>query len=191
MNGELYDMTRFDALQIKGSYEWLQVYPQGIHRFTKIQFIVSSKIRLGMPLYPETCRHCLKCMTPIKETNGIHFVSCKSGAGLIIRHNQFRNILHKWIKLAHFNPILEKQHLFHDASRPADIFIPLFSINKPACVDIAITNPRAEYNLCDIHNSNIPVLVKYEQIKRKKYQLRAEEQGYLFIPFILNSFGGF
>ena len=90
-------------------------------------------------------------------------------------------------------PSKEKPYLLPNTSeRPADVFVPNYSFGKDLVLDVAITCPLQHKYLNDASATAGFACNDYaENIKQKNFQARVEQEGFLYLPFILETFGGF
>ena len=104
---------------------WLQAVPSSSLGllFPDIEFRLSLKYWLGVPLYPEDSA-CLVCSTP-GDIFGDHQVSCGGNGDRIHRHDALRNIISAVASAAALGSCKEVPSLIPGrSSRPVDIFLP-------------------------------------------------------------------
>ena len=84
-------------------------------------------------------------------------------------------------------------HIFPASSeRPADICVPNFSLGKDLVLDVAVTCPLQHKHLLEAAQTAGFACNEYaEQIKIKNYQERVERGGFIYLPAVFESFGGF
>ena len=146
---------------------------------------------LGIPLF--NSEHiCSACGTQQMDLFGHHATTCANSGDRIKKHNALRDCIFNSCSLAAWSPIKEKAFLFAGTSeRPADIFIPNFSCGKGLVTDVAVTCPlQHKYvfeaaKIMGFASSNYA-----DEVKNKNFQKRAEEEGYLYQPLVVESFGG-
>ena len=81
---------------------------------------------------------------------GHHASVCLVFGDRIRRHNILRDILHDFCSLAVWGPTKEVPHIFPSSSeRPADIFVPNFSLGKDLVLDVAVTCPIQHKHLLE------------------------------------------
>ena len=86
----------------------------------------------------------------------------------------------------------ELSHIFPSSSeRPADIFVPNFSLGKGLVFDVAVTCPLQHKYLHDASQIARFACNNYaDQEKRKKFQERVANEGFIYLPAVIESFGG-
>ena len=124
---------------------------------------------------------------------GHHAVVCDSSGDRIKRHNAIRDCLFDSCVAACWGPVKEKPFLLAGSSeKPADIFIPNFSCGKGLVIDTAVTCPLQKGF---VHNSSLAPgysCNKYaEEVKSKPFRDRVINEGFDYLPFMMESFGGF
>ena len=72
---------------------------------------------------------------------GYHALTCRHMGGFGVRHNALREIFLHFLTQADIPAEREAPSLLPGtAARPADIFVPNFAGDKPACLDFAVTH---------------------------------------------------
>jgi hypothetical protein len=106
----------------------------------------------------------------------------------LIRHNAVRDRLFLYLKKAGFPASREDRYLLAGVDgnglKPADILVPAWWYNKDYCVDVSVVCPFT--NIGSILPSDRSAL-----LKSRKYLAKCNEAGLGFIPFIMESLGGF
>ena len=110
------------------------------------------------------------------------------------QHNTIRNILKAEARTANLNPatnepagLLDLFGRFND--RPADVFIPNFVNGRDTCIDVAIVSSFTDMANAAItagHNAR-----RSEEGKRNKYEADVDRLRMTFVPFVMESLGGF
>ena len=119
-------------------------------------------------------------------------MTCRSGGHLGIRHNALREEIFLACKVACLCPGRETPHLLPGSlERPADIFIPCFSLGQPACLDCAVTHPQQPLYLKDASLGECAAANRYQvEVKEKMYAAKCEENDLGFYPLVAEVFGG-
>jgi len=127
------------------------------------------------------------------DVYGHHASVCAVKGDRIKRHNLIRDIIYDFCYAAAWAPSKEKPYLLPNTSeRPADVFVPNYSFGKDLVLDVAITCPLQHKYLNDASATAGFACNDYaENIKQKNFQARVEQEGFLYLPFILETFGGF
>ena len=108
-----------------------------------------------------------------------------------VRHNAVRDLLFLKAAEAQLGPQKEPQNLIpqHGELRPADVFIPNFRYGRDMCIDVSIVSPFLHIEQASVtpgFNANF----KASQ-KNSKYRNICQENGLDFVPFVMESIGGF
>ena len=124
---------------------------------------------------------------------GHHAVVCDCSGDRIKRHNAIRDCLFDSCVAACWAPVKESPFLLAGSSeRPADIFIPNFSHGKGLVIDTAVTCPLQRTFLHDSSRVAGFSCNKYaDEVKSKPFRARVESEGFDYLPFVVESFGGF
>jgi hypothetical protein len=105
-------------------------------KFTNKQYQTALKLYLGVPVYTSETQ--CSCGFTL-DVRGVHSILCKTKGDIIIRHNAIRDVVHSYAKDAGLSPEKEKAGILGDHGdkrRPADVYIPNFSLQKDFCLDI-------------------------------------------------------
>ncbi len=106
-----YQLARIKQLQHAHSSAWLYAQPSITlkQNMSPIEFSTAVAVRLGLDVCPEI--ECYHCKT-IHDKKGIHATICKHGPhGPIIRHNNIRDLLHKFAFDGNLSSQVEQRHL--------------------------------------------------------------------------------
>jgi hypothetical protein len=154
---------------------------------------LALRYRLGLPVYP-VVRQCGRCRLYDIDIFGDHAIHCASRPGYKLRHDQVCSSLFSLFKEACIPVVKEAEvsflttHLNVDRGfRPADILIPSWSEGKPACVDVTIVSPMVISGQSVLGEI---ALSRAVERKKQKYANLCQENGYTFIPFACDTFGG-
>jgi hypothetical protein len=139
---KIRDQARLRALTCKGASAWLNAIPSFHMRqvFPNAQYVILLRLWLGLDVYDSEfpCPTCGNHM----DVSGFHALTCKSGGYLGVRHNSLRDEFFRTCRAAQLAPKRETPFLLADSQdRPADVFLPSFSLGRPLCLDFAITHP--------------------------------------------------
>ena len=120
----------------------------------------------------------------------IHDSFCQKGGKLIKRHDLIRNVLARFCRDALLCPTVEENGLLvEDAGNcPADIFIPDFN-GRGVCIDVSVVSSHINRNQSGLqpgYNAH-----QAEIAKCQKYLPCCSNNGFRFVPFIIESLGGF
>ena len=124
---------------------------------------------------------------------GHHATVCAVKGDRIKRHNQIRDILFDFCSCAAWGPSKEKPNLFsYSSEKPADVFVPNYTCGKDLVLDVAVTCPLQHKYLHDASVIAGFACNDYAvQVKMKNFQERVEQEGFIYLPVIFESFGGF
>lgn len=187
------DRARLNSLNLPHASAWLQVIPNKNLGFfmTNPEFRASVLLRLGLPVYatPSTCALCNKVL----DVHGYHSLSCGKGGDRVIRHNAIRDLLFNLCSQACLQPKKEVSNLVSGTSeRPGDVFIPRWNLGKSAAIDVSITFPMQPKFIIKTAEKGGVAAKAAELAKNSKYQTSLQNRtDIVFIPFILESFGGY
>ena len=101
-------------------------------------------------------------------------------------------MLNSFARKAMLDSRVEVPNLLDDTGeKPADVFIPFFAGGKPAAIDISIVNPLSVNLLRRAAEKSGAALEERFSQKCRKYQERCGAKNVIFLPFVLEVFGGF
>ena len=132
---------------------------------------------------------CPVCNEEVLDANGKHGVNCKKSGDIIQRHNDIRDYLYAQCRTAQLSP--QKEQGDGDGLRPGDVYLPRWVGIQPAAIDVSVVNPL---------NANIVSKAAVEEgaaaseaahRKCTKYAPYVAANNVSFIPFIMETFGGF
>jgi len=111
----------------------------------------------------------------------------------LFRHNLIRDWLANLASEALLEPSTEKPNLLpdHPNHRPADVFLPKYTLSKPAAIDITITSPL-QPTFQTPANALVPLQAAKHSEKSKhiKYDNLLRNIGVTTIPLAVEVFGG-
>jgi hypothetical protein len=191
VNGvDLADSLRLSSLLAERTGAWLLAIPaQGPIdlTLTRDEMQVALKHRLGLALAgPGDV--CPQCDPPADlDVLGHHHITCSSGGFVTVRHNRIRDALFSLSALGGFTPDKERGGMHDDPSRPADLFLPSYSLGKAAALDVTVVSPLTVENLSVA--GVLDVVLKAEDEKHEHYDQKCKDLGWHFIPLAVNSYG--
>jgi hypothetical protein len=186
-NFDLRRKTIVTGRSCHGASYWLTNPPNWVDNsiIDASPFRLLVKYSLGMPiiLASQRCPDCNNLM----DVYGDHAVTCKTGCGVIDKHNSIVKSLVKKMRSAAMTCSYEAKNLNNSSrQRPGDIFIPEFDIYGDAYLDVSVINitvksylPKSSKGLLCGAN------VRYSE-KMKKYP----DLGPKFKPLVIESTGG-
>ena len=99
------------------------------------------------------CRCWWDCCTDVAlDPLGHHAVTCRHGGDVVVRHNLLRDVVVDFCRQAHLSVSIEKGHGLtrdHSHSRPADVLISGWDMDKPAIFDVMVASPLCPAILLD------------------------------------------
>lgn len=123
------------------------------------------------------------------DTHGDHLIECNHGPYRIRRHDALRDVV--WHALQQDNAsACREQRISGDCrDRPGDVYHPDFSEGKPTFFDISV---RSSLQASSISQSSCNAGVagsRGEMAKDEKHRQLVEDNGGIFIPLVVESFG--
>jgi hypothetical protein len=186
------DKARLLAVSSLGASKWLSVVPTPAlnQAFTPLEFSTLLKLWLGMDVYPQEFT-CPACQVTCMDKKGYHALTCKSGGHLGTRHNALRDNFYDACSVACLGPKRELPFLLPNTNkRPADVYLPNFTLGKPACLDFAVTHTQQpKYLKLASVTAGIAAKEYGSKVKDRKYAAECEEQGLMFVPMVTEVFG--
>jgi hypothetical protein len=149
----------------------------------------ACKLRLGVPLLPNAPHRC-HCGADL-TTNPWHVLVHKGHLAAQRRHDRIVDVLMKWVTkvggLAYEEPREEPGP--NSSRRRTDIKI--FLGPTAYSVDVGVVHPTAPYSIRYSAREPLGAADAYAKHKIRKYSAQAEREGATFVPFIVETFGGF
>lgn len=191
VNGaDLADSIRLSSLLAERAGAWLQAIPaRGPIDLTLAmdEMQAALKHRLGLALAGPGDL-CPQCDPPAElDILGHHHITCSTGGFVTVRHNRIRDALFSLSALGGFSPDKERGGMHDDLSRPADLFLPSYSLGKPAALDVTVVSPLSVENLSVA--GVLDVVSKAEDEKHELYDSKCKDLGWHFIPLAVDSYG--
>jgi len=195
-NADVNAKLRLTAVSVKHASDWIKALPneeRGL-KLSNNEYSTLIKLWTGMPIVTSNFSCSATNCTKTADKYGYHALTCLVGGDRLFRHNLIRKWVYNLAKEAILNPDLEKGNLLpdHPNHRPADVYIPAYSLSKPAAIDITVTSPlqptfqqRADTALNKLQAAKLSELAKHT-----KYDDLLKPLGITFIPFAVEVFGG-
>ena len=187
------DKARIKSCSLPHASDYLLVLPNAALRLqmSPYEFTKAARLRLGLAIFPKT-RNCPKCKSCVLDVYGQHAQNCKTGGAPTSRHNKIRDLLFSQCQASVLAPRKEVQNLLDNTGeKPADIFIPSWSNGCPAAIDVTITNPLNMDIVSKSANQAGSAAAMRAASKITKYHQACASKNINFIPFALETFGGF
>ena len=108
-----------------------------------------------------------------------------------MRHNALREVLFLGCESARLRPQRETPFLLGNSTeRPADVFVPAFSLGQPACFDCAVTQTQQPKYVKDASMSGGAAANRYKAaVKESRYAAKCSD-GLSFYPMVVEVYGG-
>ena len=183
----------------KGASEWAFVTPSknNGHAFTPTEFRILTRWWLGNDVYPKA-RPCPmdKCGLPLGP-EGDHALSCKSGHGIIARHNA---LARQFSLDCNRSGLTTKREVSLDntgpgggRTRPADVFIKEFCLGQGLVLDFAVTNVQQTKYTDLVRDANLveagSFAERYATEHKQKQREEAEAAKLRFAAMAVESYG--
>ncbi len=170
--------------RLDGSFLWTTTVPGPGFKMNPLVFRTALQLRTGHKIFDNST------MCPCQKTSdvyGIHDSFCQKGGKLIRRHDLIRNTLANFCREALLSPTTEERGLLREdvGNRPADIFIPDFN-GHGVCIDVTVVSSLKQ----DAQAPGVNA-AQAEDNKNQKYRDNCSKNGFHFIPFVIESLGGF
>eukprot|EP00731_Ephydatia_muelleri_P013116 Em0007g426a len=117
---------------------------------------------------------------------GHHATTCKRGGDVVFRHNRLRDILAETCRRAYFSVQVEAGCNLtpdHSHSRPADVLISNWALEKTAACDISVTSPLI------MSEAGITAGAAAQATEHEANDVKCSELGWLCIPLVVESYG--
>ena len=146
---------------------------------------MAARLRLGLPPQDDLPRLC-SCQSVLQQ-DPLHFFSCEKlrQSAMTVRHDIIVRILSRYVQRAGGSCYVEPK--FYSGKRPdVHIYFP----SSRTMVDVSVTHPGAKSY---VRRAHVPLSAAHsrETAKISKYRKVAEAESALFVPFVLETFGGF
>jgi len=178
----------FLASQLPLSGEWLKAFPiPGLNLvMPNRHYVLVLRAYFGLRLY-EKSTQCPVCKNGLNDEDGVHASNCNPGGAYIRRHDAMKLTVAKIAREAGYSTETEPVNLLEDGTqdRPADVLIRMFNGMKDVAIDVNVTGTMREVGHPAIKLNSVA------QTKRTKYTDRCNAVNIDFVPFIVDSIGGF
>ena len=184
--------ARLLACSMPHANAWIRALPSQQNKFSCLEWSICMKRWLGMPIFNQD-HLCSACHMHSMDVFGHHAAVCPTKGDRIRRHNVLRDIIYDFCSIASWGPKKETPHIFPSSSeRPADIFVPNYSLGKDLVLDVAVTCPlQHKYYHSAAQSAGFACNTYADEVKIKNYQERVENEGCTYLPAVFESFGGF
>ena len=185
---------------LPGAKDFLEAVPNkslGL-AFEPEEFVVEVKRRLLGSVYNQ--EHYCPCCDGVCDVKGRHSQLCAGAGDRNLRHYSARNLVGRFASAGGFNPELEKpgllppgpDNLGPNSRRPADVYIPSWSQDAPAALDLAISSPQRQAALAQDFREVGQAAAAYEDVKRSHLNTAQScaAQGLTFVPLVAEPSGG-
>ena len=187
------DKARLNCVARDGSGDWLTALPSkalGLH-LRKSEFILAARYRLGLPIFLQEGNCPMANCQGFGDKYGDHSISCAINGERIAKHNHVRDAIYAAAAQAALGPRKEPAGLLPGSDdRPADVLLPYWTNGKDAALDISIVNPLQQALVGQVAREGDSGVQHSFNLKVRKYSERCEAEGFVFIPIILDTFGG-
>lgn len=183
-NCDGYMKKVIQACSMPHSADWLLTLPSKSSTMAPGAYRLAIRHRFGMVILSQSAR-CDQCKGNV-DPRALHTVTCPGLHQL--RHNIIRDELLVELKKCHLLLGKETPNLINGSrSRPADILICNYKNCRDLCVDVSIINAyKGDYNSAAGHNIKMK-----EDEKIRKYGRQLSLNNIDFLPFVMESTGGF
>jgi hypothetical protein len=187
------DLAHLESVSAPHCADWLATPPptgQGLRlEANEVQALI--KLRLALPVHPSNVS-CPLCPGKSLDRFGHHALTCKRGADVCHHHNRLRDKVHDMCRRALLNPMLEQgAGLGHMGllTRPADILIPVWSLDRAAAIDLTVVHPLNPDNIDGASTSAEHCLIDAERRKHAFNDPKCEELGWTCLPMVTSTYG--
>jgi hypothetical protein len=186
VQGDPIAIARLTSVRSKLAGVWLNTYPVSRdHTMTDNHFRMAARLRLGLPPQDDLPRQC-SCQAVLQQ-DPLHFFSCGKlkQSAMTMRHDLIVRTLSRYVQRAGGSCYVEPK--FYLGKRPdVHIFFP----SSRTMVDVSVIHPGAPSFARQAH---VPLSAAHlrERQKISKYRKVAEGESAMFVPFVLESWGGF
>eukprot|EP00731_Ephydatia_muelleri_P013062 Em0007g372a len=186
------DRARLLSASSPHASSWLTVIPsegQGLHLDPPV-FQTALKWWLGLDTAEGSV--CALCPDKMLDPLGHHATTCKRGGDVVFRHNRLRDILAETCRRAHFSVQVEAGCNLtpdHSHSRPADVLISNWALEKTAACDISVTSPLNSNIMSEAGVTAGAAVQATELRKHEANDVKCSELGWLCIPLVVESYG--
>ena len=148
------------------------------------------KFWLGLPSDSPTdlCPFCSSAM----DAMGHCSLTYMHGEFVIARHNRLPDCLAHFCQIAGLAPEVEKGCNFgcKDRMRPADVYVPNWSLSRPAAFNLKVINPLNSDSILEASMIPGSTAEKGERNKHLMNDGPCNERGWSCIPLVVETYGG-
>ena len=177
----------------EGSGDWLTALPSkalGLH-LRMSEFILAVRYRLGLPIFLQEGNCPMNRCQGFGDKYGDHAISCAINGERIAKHNHVRDAIFAAASQAALGPRKEPAGLLPGSDdRPADVLLPFWANGKDAALDVSVVNPLQQQLVGQVAREGEKGVQHAFNIKVGKYSERCEAEGIVFIPLVVDTFGG-
>ena len=182
--------ARLGCLSLAGTGDWLNANPSfafNLH-MPGPEFRTSIRYRLGVPVYQEDGK-CPACDAN-SDSFGDHAIACGYQGERNSRHNILRDEIFNTAKAACLRPTKEELGIIdEDASRPADVKIPMWIRGKDVAFDVTVSSPlSASYVERTSRDAAYTLNASFEA-KHKKHGEHCRSKNVIFYPLPVQTLG--
>jgi hypothetical protein len=183
-------LARLQAITAKGAGDWIRTVPTlPSHILSDGHYQLAMRMRLGLPPNPIMPTNCAACNANMSNDEW-HYLSCPARMKneLNMRHDSTKQNLNFYAKLAGMVTRVEPTGLSNDSRLRPDLQLYMDQINQ--LVDVTIVHPT-----CPSHVRQAAKQLRTAENaatqKKRKYAEMCENIGANFIPFAIESYGGY
>ena len=187
---QLHEKARLLACRTKHSGDWLTVFPSTYHFcLLDSHFTLAVRLRLGLPPQDDLPLYC-KCKF-LLASDPNHFLSCKlfRRTTVTTRHDTMVQLLCNFTRSAGCAVFIEPKGLDGVGGKRPDALIHFPS--RCVHLDGSITHPAATTYAPMASKTPLVAAKNREGMKHSKYDLIAANEKSSFVPFVMETFGGF
>ena len=191
----LYDQSRWRQLKAKLPQQtvlldavrrphagalWACFPSQALHlKLSPQEFRIDAKMWLGIAVYSD-------------GGDGTRAL-LESSAGRITRHDAIRDVVFETAKSAACRPWKERR-VDSSSHRPADCYLPNWSLGRPLCVDVTISHPSQANATTPAEgeetSASARASLQAAADKVRKHGTRCANAGVDFLPLVVCAYGG-
>jgi hypothetical protein len=184
------ERARLLAIRAPGASRWLNAsLDQQSNQLSNQDFCSASKFRLGLDQELADRVDCWNCgEIEAHHTDPDHQLSCKQMSALIKgRHDKMRDALAVIARKTGANVRVEERGMYENAPNIPDLVIWLDNV----CfhIDFVIVHPRCKSHL-QAAQKRQGAAHQAEAAKRSKYKEHPSEANAIFVPFAIETYGG-
>ena len=187
-NSTPIDRARLLSISPPHTSAWLSVTPSpsmGLH-LEPSEFQVAIKWSLGIPVAQgQSCTQC----TAALDAYGHHALCCKLGGDVVSRHNKLRDIFNDFCHSACLAPQLEMGGWSREHTRPADVLVPNWVLDKSAAFDLSVTSTLNAHVFQEASVTAGSAAMAAQIRKHRVNDGKCSELGWVCIPLVVETYG--